>query len=478
MSAVSADVEMVRPALGDGGVYGVEGAGVPGKLQWRVGAAAQYERAPVLVITDGEVTSRPVSDRVGGWAGVSLGLGRGVAVQAFVPGAWQTGDDPDFSAEGGGLADPRLGARWAFLDAGFASATLRVDTFLPIGRREAWLGEETFRGAAGVSGALEGGFGAVLLDVGLVARSLEEPAPRFDWGPTAELALGVRADLGDRLSANAAWVGRSVLAGLDARDGEIASEALAGVSYALRPDLRLATGGGAGVQGGVGAATFRGFLTATWSLETKPRERVAPVVVEAPRPPPDAQALVVEEIKGIEVPPPPPPPLVEVVGDEIVFREEIGFALGSAELLPESKHVLAAIADLLASDGRIAHLAIEGHASEEGGLAYNWDLSDRRARACWEALILEGVDPQRMSWRGLGEVAPTGADAKDRRVVFRIARRLAQGEALAAVAPGTLLPWNGESSPLDPVSIPAPKVKEAPEGVVDPNAFKLDEEEE
>jgi hypothetical protein len=171
------------------------------------------------------------------------------------------------------------------------------------------------------------------------------------------------------------------------------------------------------------------------------------------------------------------------VGDEIVFREEIRFELGSDKLLPESKPVIAAIAELLASDGRIAHLAIEGYASQEGGLEFNWDLSDRRARAVWEALILEGVSPTRMSWRGLGEVVPNtqgGGDqvvSANRAVVLRVARRLAKDEALEAPPAEAKLPWNGETTALDTVTIPEAKAP-PPTDLVDPNSFKDTEEEE
>jgi outer membrane protein OmpA-like peptidoglycan-associated protein len=480
--SVSADIEMVRPALGDDGVYGVEGAGVPDKWSWRFGTALQYERAPVLVISESMVVGEPVSHRVGGWAGLSLGLGRGFAVQAVVPAAWQTGDSADWSANGAGLSDPRLGVRWAALDGKVVRATLRADGYIPAGRQEAWLGESTPRGAFGVSGVLDGGFGSLVVDAGLMARPLEEPASRLDWGTTGEFSVGLRANVTDAFDVGGAWVGRAVLAGLDTADGELASEGLLGVGLQLKPDLRVGAGGGMGVQPGIGSATFRGFANLNYAFDTKKRERPPPAVVESP-PPPKKEELL-EEIPGVtDVPPPPPPPPVKVVGDEIVFREEIRFELGSDKLLPESMPVIRQIAEFLASDGRIAHVAIEGYASQEGGLEYNWDLSDRRARAVWEALILEGVSPARMSWRGLGEVVPNvegGGEttiSANRAVVLRIARRLAKDEALEAPPAEAMLPWNGQATPLDTVVIPETKAP-PPTDLVDPNAFKDTEEEE
>ncbi len=479
--SVGADIEMVRPALGDDGVYGVEGTGVPGKWGWRVGLSGGYENQPVLVLTEGEITSRPVTDRIGGWAGFSLGFGRRVAVQAVVPLAWQTGNDDTLSANGAGLGDPRIGARWGLLDTSLVNATLRADLYVPIGKQDAWMGESSARASFGASGSLEGGFGAILLDVGLLARPLETPRPGLDWGPTAEFGAGVRVDVHPKVSVGASWIGRAVLAGLEEQDGELASEVLASARWKAADTVGLTAGGGFGTQAGVGVPTFRGFVGAVFSEPPK-KPKVEKPVAEV-KPPPTREKLLEEEIPGLDVPPPPPPPMVKVEGDEITFREEIGFTVGSADLLPESRVVLAAVADLLASDGRIAHVAIEGHTSKEGDLAFNWDLSDRRARAVWEALVVEGVSPQRMSWRGLGEVMPragTGSNdvvAEDRRVVLRIARRLAKDEALPVNAATTPLPWNGEAVALDVVSIPAAPVAPKTE-FVDPSFFDNDEEEE
>lgn len=180
---VSADVEMVRPAFGDEGIYGVEGTGVPGQWDWRIGLASQYERAPVLILTEGEISSRPVTDRVGGWGGFSMGFGHGLAAQVVLPLDYQGGDDPTLSAPGGGLGDPRLGVRYAALNTQFFDVTARGDLFVPVGRKDAWLGEGTARGAVGASAALDGGFGALLVDAGLTLRPLESPQPGLDWGP-------------------------------------------------------------------------------------------------------------------------------------------------------------------------------------------------------------------------------------------------------------------------------------------------------
>jgi hypothetical protein len=65
----------------------------------------------------------------------------------------------------------------------------------------------------------------------------------------------------------------------------------------------------------------------------------------------------------------------------------------------------------------------------------------------------------------MGEVVPVGSGtdeaerARDRRVVFRIARRVAPGDPLPTYVNDILLPWNGEPATIPappPVAVPAP----------------------
>ena len=111
-------------------------------------------------------------------------------------------------------------------------------------------------------------------------------------------------------------------------------------------------------------------------------------------------------------------------------------------------------------DARIGHLLIEGHASEEGSFAYNYDLSIRRAKAIFEQLIVLGVHPERMSYRGMGEVVPVamGSDEasleKNRRVEFEIIKQYDPNETRPSRRPPVLkpdirLPWNGEDKAVD-----------------------------
>ena len=127
------------------------------------------------------------------------------------------------------------------------------------------------------------------------------------------------------------------------------------------------------------------------------------------------------------------------------------------------------VADLLNENWQIAHLVIEGHASEEGSFVYNYDLSIRRSRAIWEELIRAGVHPDRMSYRGMGEVVPrnSGEDeaslAGNRRVEFEIVRQYRPDETPEPMREGVRLPWSGDEAnvgtPPKPEAPPPPPPK-------------------
>ena len=103
-----------------------------------------------------------------------------------------------------------------------------------------------------------------------------------------------------------------------------------------------------------------------------------------------------------------------------------------------------AIAQRLKENPQILEVVIEGHSSEEGDFAVNYELSMRRATAVLVALVNAGVDAQRLSIRGLGEVKPSATDAaSNRRVMLLIVRRVNAGEVKAATTP-VPVPWTGE----------------------------------
>ena len=128
--------------------------------------------------------------------------------------------------------------------------------------------------------------------------------------------------------------------------------------------------------------------------------------------------LTLGDVKG--------PPLATVANNRIEIAEQIKFRTDSAEIVEESKEVVAAVADILSSTPEIVRLRVEGHTDNRGAPAANLDLSKRRAAAVMAALVARGVSRNRLQSAGYGDTRPLGGNASDddrrrnRRVEFHI----------------------------------------------------------
>lgn len=91
----------------------------------------------------------------------------------------------------------------------------------------------------------------------------------------------------------------------------------------------------------------------------------------------------------------------------------IRFGFDSAQILPSSEPVLAALHEGLAADTS-ARVVIEGHTSTEGSDDYNQRLSQRRADAVVADLARRGIPRSRLTATGRGEsrpIAPEDSEA-------------------------------------------------------------------
>ena len=100
----------------------------------------------------------------------------------------------------------------------------------------------------------------------------------------------------------------------------------------------------------------------------------------------------------------------------------ITFELDSAEITAASAETVQEIAKLLDGDPSL-NVYVVGHTDNQGALAYNEDLSARRAAAVASALVSNhGIDAGRLTSRGVGPLAPVAnnsseeGQAKNRRV--------------------------------------------------------------
>jgi len=136
----------------------------------------------------------------------------------------------------------------------------------------------------------------------------------------------------------------------------------------------------------------------------------------------DKQADKIEEaVPGAEV---------KRVGEgiQVIFDDKSGvsFAFDSADLTPEAKQNLDAIAEVFI-EFPDTELSIEGHTDNVGDENYNLKLSKRRADSVVDYLVSKGVAKNRFKVEAFGETRPRfdnmtkEGQAKNRRVEIGIA---------------------------------------------------------
>lgn len=102
----------------------------------------------------------------------------------------------------------------------------------------------------------------------------------------------------------------------------------------------------------------------------------------------------------------PRQPNVVVTDKEVKLKKAVHFQHDSAELLPDSMGIIEEAADALASHTEIASIEVQGHTDDSGTPEYNQRLSAERANAVREALVRNGVEPNRITARGYGQDKP------------------------------------------------------------------------
>ena len=71
------------------------------------------------------------------------------------------------------------------------------------------------------------------------------------------------------------------------------------------------------------------------------------------------------------------------------------------------------MADILVDYPKTA-VVVQGHTDSAGSTAHNQDLSERRADSVSDALVANGVAPQRLVATGYGETFPVASNASER----------------------------------------------------------------
>lgn len=121
-----------------------------------------------------------------------------------------------------------------------------------------------------------------------------------------------------------------------------------------------------------------------------------------------------EEPVADPLPPPVkqlPPPIVVVpvavaVDVRVESKQTIQFAYDSAVLDDVAQSMLVKVANKLLAAKTFTALKVEGHASSEGPVKYNNDLSLRRAQSVMDFLVVQGVAREKITVVGFGSNVP------------------------------------------------------------------------
>ena len=132
-------------------------------------------------------------------------------------------------------------------------------------------------------------------------------------------------------------------------------------------------------------------------------------------------------------------PDMRIVGDRFVLQSEVFFDTGRADLKPEGRVELDAVANAIVGlEGQIPAdipwvLRVDGHTDVRpivfSQFKSNWDLSAARAISVVQYLVVKGVQPSRLVAAGFGEFQPIDpgvtedAYRRNRRIEFKLTER-------------------------------------------------------
>jgi outer membrane protein OmpA-like peptidoglycan-associated protein len=118
-------------------------------------------------------------------------------------------------------------------------------------------------------------------------------------------------------------------------------------------------------------------------------------------------------------------PLQPIKKDEIVILKNIFFDTDKFDLKTESTAELEKLYDLLVKNPKLK-IEISGHTDNVGDDKYNQVLSENRAKAVYDYLVLKGIAKERLTYKGYGETKPIETNdteagrAINRRTEFKV----------------------------------------------------------
>lgn len=444
------DIELLRPTWSYRSIPGLDTPDIGEEGQLRMGFLAQYEMDPLVLYQFENELGGIVGHRATAQLGVSWDFFERAGARLTLPVNANFGSDvPELDADTLGLGDIGLGVRFLALNPGQFKLGVRADMLFPTNLpNNAWLGEKDIRPMVGLLVRQDIGRFSAMLDTGATIRTAVDTDQDFTLGSELSITPGVLYEISpDFFNVYAEGFLRAGFTNFFGGEAENPIETVIGAQLLPKENILVDIGGGRGWNQGYGTTDFRLFagMTYTFVKKEEPPPLVEEPIVDIYEIPPENVEELVAEVKVWEEGEP-----ARVESDRIVIREPIQFYLDTTQILPESIPTLRYVGKLLNQKGEIVHLQVEGHASEEGSFEYNYDLATRRAQAVWEELIRSGVHPDRLSYKGMGEVVPVqvGEDEEslsaNRRVEFDIIKQLGPLDVIPKYADEILLPWNGQ----------------------------------
>jgi outer membrane protein OmpA-like peptidoglycan-associated protein len=119
----------------------------------------------------------------------------------------------------------------------------------------------------------------------------------------------------------------------------------------------------------------------------------------------------------------------------LTLGSDLLFDIGEATLKPAGRRAIAKVARFMREQPE-RKIVIEGFTDDRGSPRYNQQLSEARAQAVRDALVKEGVEPQRIVARGLGPDYPVAGNnnARGRSLNRRV--EILIGETVGRAATG------------------------------------------
>jgi len=123
---------------------------------------------------------------------------------------------------------------------------------------------------------------------------------------------------------------------------------------------------------------------------------------------------------------PPPPPEPTPVIETLTLEADTNFDFDKAVLRPEGRETLSRLAEDINRVDTVSSVEVVGHTDSIGTEVYNQGLSERRAASVRDYLVEQGVNPELITTRGMGETQPIASNetregrAQNRRVEITV----------------------------------------------------------